>query len=83
MMQSTINEGFSKGVTMNERDKSLESAMMQVIKAYGKGSIMRMDSKNPVTSMSDNAVSSGILTLDIALGIGGYPRGRVVEIYGS
>jgi recombination protein RecA len=82
-MQLTINEGFSKGVIMNERDKSLESAMMQVVKAYGKGSIMKMDSKNPPTSVSDNAVSSGILTLDIALGIGGFPKGRVIEIYGS
>ncbi len=68
---------------MNEREKALESAMMQVTKSYGKGSIMKMDTDYFQKKSSDEAISSGILTLDIALGIGGYPRGRVVEIYGS
>lgn len=68
---------------MNEREKALESAMMQVTKSYGKGSIMKMDTDYFVKRGAEEAISSGILTLDIALGIGGFPRGRVIEIYGS
>ncbi len=62
-----------------ERDKSLEMAISQIEKNHGKGSIMKMGDK---TSMDVEAVSTGALALDIALGIGGLPRGRVVEIYG-
>ena len=62
-----------------EKKKDLEMALSQIERQYGKGAIMRMDassiSKEPV-------VSSGNLGLDIALGVGGYPRGRIIEIYG-
>jgi recombination protein RecA len=62
-----------------EREKALDMALGQIEKQFGKGAIMRMgeDAKVKIP-----AISSGALSLDIALGIGGLPRGRVVEIYG-
>ena len=62
-----------------DRDKSLEMALGQIDKTYGKGSIMRMGEKS---SMRIETISSGALALDLALGVGGLPRGRVVEIFG-
>ena len=62
-----------------ERDKALEMAMSQIDKQFGKGSVMRMGER---TNMDVEAISTGALSLDVALGIGGLPRGRVVEIYG-
>ncbi|MFM9037784.1 MAG: recombinase RecA [Actinomycetota bacterium] len=63
----------------NDREKALEMALAQIDKQYGKGSIMRMGEK---TNMAIEAVPTGALALDVALGVGGLPRGRVVEIYG-
>ena len=63
----------------NDREKALEMALAQIDKQYGKGSIMRMGDK---TDMAIEAIPTGALALDVALGIGGLPRGRVVEIYG-
>src|SRR4051794_20192101 len=62
-----------------DRDKALEMALSQIDKQFGKGSIMRMGEKG---SMAIEAISTGALALDLALGIGGLPRGRVTEIYG-
>ncbi|MSQ64122.1 MAG: recombinase RecA [Betaproteobacteria bacterium] len=63
----------------DNRQKALEAALAQIEKQYGKGSIMRMDD----AAIKDiDVVSTGSLGLDIALGVGGLPRGRVVEIYG-
>src|SRR2546421_653355 len=62
-----------------ERDKALDMALGQIEKQFGKGSIMRMGEN---TTMAIEAISTGALALDLALGIGGLPRGRVVEIYG-
>ncbi len=62
-----------------EREKALEMALGQIEKQYGKGSVMKMGEK---TSMDVESVATGALSLDIALGIGGLPRGRVVEIFG-
>ncbi len=62
-----------------ERDKALDMALGQIEKQFGKGSIMRMGDKEIVPIP---AISTGALALDIALGVGGLPRGRVVEIYG-
>ena len=62
-----------------ERDKALDMAMGQIEKQFGKGAVMRMGEK---ASMAIEAIPTGALALDIALGIGGLPRGRVVEIYG-
>ncbi|MFM1837742.1 MAG: recombinase RecA [Actinomycetota bacterium] len=63
----------------NERAKALEAALGQIDKQFGAGSVMRMGEKE---TMSIEAVSTGALALDIALGVGGVPRGRVVEIFG-
>ena len=65
--------------TMN-RDKALESALSQIERAFGKGSIMKLGKSSQTSDVE--VISSGSLGLDIALGIGGLPRGRVVEIYG-
>ena len=62
-----------------EREKALEMALGQIEKQYGKGSVMKMGEKS---SMDVESIPTGALSLDIALGIGGLPRGRVVEIYG-
>jgi len=62
-----------------ERDKALEMALGQIEKQFGKGSIMRMGEN---LHMNIEAISTGALALDLALGIGGLPRGRVVELYG-
>lgn len=63
----------------NERKAALESALRQIEKQFGKGSIMRLG-EQPDQRVS--TVSSGSLALDIAMGVGGYPRGRIIEIYG-
>jgi recombination protein RecA len=62
-----------------ERDKALEMALAQIDKQFGKGSIMKMGEKS---SMAIEAISTGALALDLALGVGGLPRGRVIEIFG-
>ena len=59
----------------NERDKALAAALAQIDKQFGKGSIMRMGEK---TGMAIESISTGAIPLDIALGVGGLPRGRVV-----
>jgi recombination protein RecA len=64
-----------------EREKSLDLAVAAIEKQFGKGSIMRLGNEDPLVRDVE-AISSGSLGLDIALGIGGLPRGRVVEIYG-
>jgi recombination protein RecA len=63
----------------NDREKALDMALAQIDKQFGTGSIMRMGEK---TTMAIEAVPTGALSLDLALGIGGLPRGRVTEIYG-
>jgi recombination protein RecA len=65
---------------IDERAKLLEAAISQIEKSYGKGSIMRLGSKDVLVPV--NVIPSGCLSLDSALGVGGFPRGRVIEIYG-
>lgn len=60
-------------------DKLLEDAIKQIEKQYGKGSIMKLGDRS---SVDIDAISSGSIALDAALGIGGYPKGRIIEIYG-
>jgi len=64
----------------DERAKLLEAAISQIEKSYGKGSIMRLGSKDVLVPVS--VIPSGCLSIDAALGVGGFPRGRVIEIYG-
>ncbi len=64
----------------SSKQKALESALAQIERQFGKGSIMKLGGDNPATEIE--ATSTGSLGLDIALGIGGLPKGRVVEIYG-
>jgi recombination protein RecA len=64
---------------MSDRRQALEMALRQIEKQFGKGSIMRM---GEAANTQVETVSSGSLGLDIALGVGGYPRGRIIEIYG-
>ncbi len=66
--------------TKDKKSKALENAISQVDKQYGKGSIMHLDPDAPITF--SKSISTGCLSLDVALGIGGVPRGRVIEIYG-
>ena len=63
----------------NDREKALDVALAAIDKQFGKGSIMRMGEK---TTMGIEAIQTGALALDVALGVGGLPRGRVVEIFG-
>lgn len=64
----------------DNKAKALAAALSQIEKQFGKGSIMRMGDGN--VEMDIQTVSTGSLGLDIALGLGGLPRGRVIEIYG-
>ena len=65
---------------MDENKKrALQSALVQIDKQFGKGTVMRMGDRQ---SDAIDAISTGSLGLDIALGIGGLPRGRVIEVYG-
>ena len=62
-----------------DKKKALDTAISQIEKMYGKNSVMRLGEKS---DMAVSSISTGSLTLDIALGIGGIPRGRIIEIYG-
>ncbi|WP_145609610.1 MULTISPECIES: recombinase RecA [Nitrospirillum] len=66
--------------TPMDKQKALDAALGQIERAFGKGSIMKLGAKE--ASMEVDAISTGSLGLDIALGIGGLPRGRIIEIYG-
>ena len=63
-----------------DKNKALDAALSQIERAFGKGSIMRLGQREK--AVEAEVVSTGSLGLDIALGIGGLPRGRVIEIYG-
>lgn len=71
---------WNRGVgALSDRRQALEMALRQIEKQFGKGSIMRMGEES---APQVETVSSGALALDIALGIGGFPRGRIIEVYG-
>ena len=63
----------------NNKEKLLEQAILQIEKQFGKGSIMKLGDS---VETHIEAIPTGCLSLDIALGIGGVPRGRIIEIYG-
>jgi recombination protein RecA len=85
--QETVNKTRNTQMRYNEprregqveRDKALDAALGQIEKQFGKGSVMRMGEGN---HMAMEAISTGATALDLALGIGGLPRGRIVEIFG-
>ncbi len=78
---ATAAKEMAKNDNQNgDKQKALESALAQIERQFGKGSIMRLGADNPVQEIE--ATSTGSLGLDIALGIGGIPKGRIVEIYG-
>ena len=62
-----------------EKEKALETAISQIEKQFGKGTVVRLGDKS---SMNVSCISTGSLTLDLALGVGGLPRGRIIEMYG-
>ena len=64
----------------NERDRALETALIGIEKQFGKGSIMKLGERT--ADLGIETISTGSLSLDIALGVGGVPRGRVIEVYG-
>ena len=64
----------------DDKNKALEAAIGQIEKAFGKGSVMKLGQRESVVDVQ--AISTGSLGLDIALGIGGFPKGRIIEIYG-
>ena len=66
-------------LAVSDRQKALDAALAQIDRAFGKGSAMRLGSKE---TMQVETISTGSLGLDIALGVGGLPRGRVIEVYG-
>ena len=69
----------AKSAEKDSRQKALETALAQIERQFGKGAVMKLGSN---TVMNVEAISTGSLSLDMALGIGGLPRGRIVEIYG-
>jgi len=63
----------------SEKEKALQTALAQIEKQFGKGAVMKLGQNS---SLNVEAIPTGSLSLDIALGIGGVPRGRIIEIYG-
>lgn len=63
-----------------DKQKALDNALAQIERQFGKGSIMKLGKDSPVTEIE--STSTGSLGLDIALGIGGLPKGRIIEIFG-
>ena len=76
-MENLINISERKNM---DKDKALDTALAQIERSFGKGSIMKLGQDNPV--MDIEAVSTGSIGLDVALGIGGLPKGRIIEVYG-
>ena len=64
----------------NNKLKALESALAQLEKQYGKGTVMKLGDRN--AALNVETIPTGSLSLDLALGVGGVPKGRIVEIYG-
>ncbi len=69
----------TKAIDSGARQRAIDAALSQMDKQFGKGSVLRLGSRNvlPVT-----VISSGSISVDVALGVGGFPRGRVIEIFG-
>ena len=82
MAKATVKKSANTDIserTPEEKKKALETAISQIEKNFGKGTIIKMG-ENP--KMNVSAVSTGSISLDMALGVGGLPRGRIIEVYG-
>ena len=79
MAQKATVKAPAKVSETEGKEKALKTAMEQIEKQFGKGAIMRLGEN---VGMNVEAIHTGSLTLDLALGIGGIPKGRIVEIYG-
>ena len=82
MAQAAINVQEHRNGTMSDREKTLELALAQIEKAFGRGAIMRLSESAGATA-GVQVIPTGSIALDLALGVGGIPRGRVVEIFGA
>ena len=65
---------------IKEKNKALDAAISQITDNFGKGSVMKLGEKR---AMDIESISTGSLSLDLALGIGGLPKGRIIEVYGT
>ena len=74
-----VKSAKDKDLENKEKNKALDAAISQITDNYGKGSVMKLGQKKP---MDIESISTGSLSLDLALGIGGLPKGRIIEIYG-
>ena len=79
MTKANLKVVDDKKMDSAEKVKALDVAMSQIEQTYGKGSIMKLGQRG---AMDVESISTGSLSLDVALGIGGLPKGRIVEIYG-
>mgnify|MGYP000437114118 FL=1 len=70
----------SGNVNIDDKRKALDAAIAQIEKQYGKGSVMKLGDSN--ANMNIDVIPTGSLSLDIALGLGGVPRGRIIEVFG-
>ena len=78
-MKERIGEKIMKAIETKDKDKALEQVLADIEKQFGKGAIMKLGSSE---HMEIDVTSTGSLSLDIALGVGGFPKGRIIEIYG-
>ena len=74
-----VKTDSKKDNELKEKSKALEAAISQIDQNYGKGSVMRLGQQE---ALDIEAISTGSLSLDLALGIGGLPKGRIIEVYG-
>ena len=74
-----VKSAKDQDLEKKEKNKALDAAISQITDNFGKGSVMKLGQQ---TAMDIESISTGSLSLDLALGIGGLPKGRVVEIYG-
>ena len=79
MAAKKTNSAITSPSPAEDKKKALETALAQIEKNYGKGAIMRLGEDIPINV---EAISTGSLSLDLALGVGGVPRGRIIEVYG-
>ena len=79
MAKKTTAKNDNTKSDATDRDTELEKALQKIKKAFGEGAVMKMGDR---PELKVDVVSTGILSLDLALGVGGLPRGRIVEVYG-